>query len=598
MKTFKKLTSLLSPPERKHAGALLGMVLVMAFLDMLGVASILPFMAVLANPELVQTNVVLKSAFTSSRHIGIHTVEQFLFALGVAVFFLLLTSLAFKSLTTLFQSRFALMREYSIGKRLVEGYVNQPYSWFLSHHSSDLGKTILSEVAAVIGQGMLSLLTLISQSTVVVMMLTLLLLVEPLPALSLGVFLGLAYFAIFSVTSGWLKRLGRARTEANQERFSAVNEIFSASKEIKVGGFEQTYVQMFAKPAEIYAKGQATAQAIAQLPRYMLEATAFGGMLLVMLYLMAENRGFGSAVPIIALYAFAGYRLMPALQQIYHSLTQLRFIDPALDALYQELNSLQAVKAPADLITPLPVTQAIVLSDISYWYPNAPDAALKGVNINIPANSKVGFVGSTGSGKTTVADLILGLLEPHRGQLSVDGKPITKSNQCSWRRSIGYVPQHVFVADKSVAANIAFGLDAKDIDQNAVERAAKIANLHEFVVNNLAQSYGTTLGERGVRLSGGQRQRIGIARALYHNPKVLILDEATSALDNLTEQAVMKAVNNLSNEITIIMIAHRLSTVRQCDQIYLLAQGEVKASGTYERLIKSNAEFKLMANSA
>ena len=597
MKTFKKLFFLLTPPERKRVGVLIGMIQVMAFLDMLGVASILPFMAVMANPELVQTNIVLNSAFTSSHHIGIYTAEEFLFVIGMVVFVLLFTSLSFKALTTFLQSRFALMQEYSIGKRLVEGYLDQSYSWFLSHHSVDLGKTILSEVAAVIGHGMLSLMTLISQSTVVVMMLALLLIVEPLPALSLGVTLGLAYFVTYSIMSGWLKRLGQARSKANQERFSAVNEAFSASKEVKVGGFEQTYVQLFARPAEAYARGQATAQAIAQMPRYILEAIAFGSMLLVMLYLMAKSNGFESAVPIIALYAFAGYRLMPALQQIYHALTQLRFIEPALETLYEELNSLQVVRPPYSPIAPLHFTEAITLSGVSYRYPNATDAAIKGVNISIPLNSRVGFVGTTGSGKTTVVDVILGLLEPQRGQLSVDGEPITKSNQYAWRRSIGYVPQHIYLADNSVAANIAFGTNAKDIDQKAVERAAKIANLHEFVVNNLPQGYATTLGERGLRLSGGQRQRVGIARALYHNPKVLILDEATSALDNLTEQAVMEAVNNLGNEITIIMIAHRLSTVRQCDQIYLLERGEVRACGTYDELIKSNVEFKLMADS-
>jgi len=195
-------------------------------------------------------------------------------------------------------------------------------------------------------------------------------------------------------------------------------------------------------------------------------------------------------------------------------------------------------------------------------------------------------------------DVILGLLEPQEGTLKIDGQPITATNRRQWQQAIGYVPQHIYLADDSVAANIAFGVNTKDIDQQAVERAGKIANLHEFVINDLPQGYATTVGERGVRLSGGQRQRIGIARALYHNPQVLILDEATSALDNLTEQAVMEAVNNLGHDITIILIAHRLSTVRQCDQIYLLERGEVKASGNYDELNASNQQFKAMANHA
>jgi len=596
MKMFSKLITILTPPERKRAGVLMGMILVMAFLDVLGVASIMPFMAVLANPELVQTNAMLNTAFTISRHIGIHTTEQFLFVLGVLVFVLLVTSLAFKALTTYAQIRFALMREYSIGERLVEGYLYQPYSWFLNRHSADLGKTILSEVSTVIGNGMLPLMTLMAQSTVSVALLILLIFVDPLLSLSVGMVLGLTYAGIFAVVSGWLKHLGNARVKANQERFTAVSEAFGAAKEVKVGGLEQAYIQRFAKPAEIFAKGQSTAKIIAQLPRYVLEAIAFGGMLLVVLYLMAQSGSFASALPVIALYAFAGYRLMPALQQIYGAVTQLRFAGPALDALHADLMSLQPVH-PSPSQDAIALKQAITLNHIQYRYPNTPQPALKNLSLTIPAHSTVGFVGATGSGKTTTVDVILGLLETQEGALKIDGQPISAANRRQWQRTIGYVPQHIYLVDDSVAANIAFGVNPKDINLQAVERAAKIANLHKFVINDLPQGYATTVGERGVRLSGGQRQRIGIARALYHNPQVLILDEATSALDNLTEQAVMEAVNNLGHDITIILIAHRLSTVRQCDQIYLLEQGELKARGTYQELIRANDCFRAMAAS-
>jgi ABC-type multidrug transport system fused ATPase/permease subunit len=597
MQILNNLLSLLTSPERKRAGVLMGMTMVMAFLDMLGVASILPFIAVLATPELVQTNIALSTAFTTSHEIGIRTTEQFLFALGVLVFLLLVASMAFKALTTYAQIRFALMREYSIGKRLVEGYLHQPYSWFLNRHSAELGKTILSEVSTVISNGMLPLITLMAQSMVAVALLILLIIVDPLLALSVGLVLGLAYTGIFAVVSGWLKRLGQAGIKANQERFTAVSEAFGAAKEMKVGGLEQAYIERFAKPAEIFAKGQANASVIAQLPRFALEATAFGGMLLVILYLMVKSGSFAAALPIIALYAFAGYRLMPALQQIYGAFTQLRFAGPALDALYKDLISLQASNAQHGHSSPLVLTEAIQLNQVSYRYPNTPQYALKSVDLSISAHSKVGFVGATGSGKTTTVDVILGLLEPQKGALKIDGQPITAVNRRQWQRAIGYVPQHIYLADDSVAANIAFGVNPEDIDQQAVERAAKIANLHEFVSNDMSQGYATTVGERGVRLSGGQRQRIGIARALYHDPQILILDEATSALDNLTEQAVMEAVNNLGHNITIILIAHRLSTVRQCDQIYLLEQGEVKAQGTFEELTQANEQFRAMAAS-
>jgi ABC-type multidrug transport system fused ATPase/permease subunit len=596
MNTLNKLFDLLTPPERKRGSVLLVIILVMALLDMLGVASILPFMAVLANPALVETNTFLNMAYTAGNGVGINTTGQFFFLLGTLVFALLVTSLAFKAFTFYVQTRFAAMLEYSIGKRLVKGYLNKPYSWFLNHHSADLGKAILSEVSTVIGNCMIPMITLIAQGAVSLALLILLMMVDPLLALSVGFVLGLVYAGVFAVVSGWLERLGQARIQANQQRFKAVSEAFGAAKEVKVRVLEQAYIQRFAEPAEIYAKGQATVQLIAQLPRFALEAIAFGGMLLVILYLMSNSGDFAGALPIITLYAFAGYRLMPALQQFYGALTQLRYAGPALDALHRDLSCLDETTAPKqEDIKPLPLTQVIQLNRVSYRYPNALHPALKGIDISIRVHSTVGFVGATGSGKTTMVDVILGLLEPQEGHLSVDDRPITAANLRQWQRAIGYVPQHIYLADQSVAANIAFGQHVEYIDLHAVERAAKIANLHEFVVSELPQGYDTAIGEHGVRLSGGQRQRIGIARALYHNPRVLILDEATSALDNLTEQAVMEAVNNLGHDITIILIAHRLSTVRQCDQIYLMERGEVKAHGTFNELSQANERFRAMA---
>jgi ABC-type multidrug transport system fused ATPase/permease subunit len=278
---------------------------------------------------------------------------------------------------------------------------------------------------------------------------------------------------------------------------------------------------------------------------------------------------------------------------MYGAVTQLRFAGPALDALHSDLMSLQPAH-PSPSQDAIALKQAITLNQIQYRYPNAPQPALKNLSLTIPAKSTVGLVGATGSCKTTTVDLILGLLEAQEGTLAVDGQVITDHNKWAWQREIGYVPQQIYLADDTVAANIAFGMQVKDIDPAAVERAAKIANLHEFVTNELPQQYQTTVGERGVRLSGGQRQRIGIARALYHNPQVLILDEATSALDNLTEQAVMEAVHNLGHEITIILIAHRLSTVKACDTIFLLEKGELKAQGTYAELSESNHIFQKM----
>ena len=595
MQTFKKLLFLLSPDERKNAGFLLIMIMMMALLDVIGVASILPFMAVLTNPSIIETNLILNTMFQFSKIFGVENSQQFIFALGILVFLLLVFSLTFKALTTYAQMRFVLMREYSIGRRLIKGYLYQPYSWFLGRHSADLGKTILSEVGQVIGLGLGQMMELIAKGVVAIAIITLLIIVDPKLAFIVGLSLAGIYLFIFYFIRGYLRRIGNKRLENNQLRFTAVSEAFGAAKEVKVGGLEQTYIKSFSDSAKIFAQSQASSQVVSQLPRFILEAIAFGGILLITLYIMALTGSFNSALPVISLYVFAGYRLMPALQQIYSSFTQLTFVGPSLDKLTSDIKNLKPFNENQDKGV-LSLNKAINLKNIHYEYPNASRTALKNVNLSILAKSTVGIVGATGSGKTTTVDIILGLLEPQKGTLEVDGKVITQHNSRSWQRSIGYVPQHIYLSDDTIAANIAFGVEPHDIDLVAVEKAAKIANLHNFLIDELPEKYQTTIGERGVRLSGGQRQRIGIARALYYNPNILILDEATSALDSQTEKAVMDAVNNLRKDITIIIIAHRLATIKKCDKIFLLEKGQIKNEGTFEELKNINENFRMTVN--
>jgi len=594
MQTFKKLLFLLTPHERRRAGFLLIMISIMALFDMAGVASILPFMAVLTNPGLIETNFILNAMFEASNIFGVENNQQFIFALGILVFVFLIISLSFKALTYYAMVRFIHMREYTIGKRLIEGYLNQPYSWFLSRHSADLGKTVLSEVQQLILDGMRPLLELIAKGMVAIAIILLLIIVDPKLSLIVGFLLFGAYLITFYFVSNSLNRSGSKRLINNELRFTTVNEAFSASKEVKISGLEKAYVKRFSNSAKIYAQTHASRMIISALPRYILEAIAFGGILLMILYIMSETGSFNSALPIVSLYVFAGYRLMPAVQQIYESFTQLTFIGPSLDKLYDDLQNLKPFNENQDQDI-MPFNKSIILKNIHYNYPNTSRTALKDISLSISAKSTIGLVGATGSGKTTTVDIILGLLEPQKGTLEIDGKTITNQNSRSWQRSIGYVPQQIFLADDTIAANIAFGTEPKDVNQEAVERASKIANLHEFVINELPKQYQTTVGERGVRLSGGQRQRIGIARALYHNPQLLILDEATSALDNQTEKAVMDAINNLGKKITIILIAHRLGTVKKCDKIFLLEKSELKNEGTFEELIKINESFRINA---
>ena len=567
----------------------------MAILEMTGIASIMPLLSVLANPDVVETNRYLAAVFNK---LGFTDSGTFLYFLGLFTFVVLITSTTFKALTIYALLRFTHMRNYSLSRRLVVGYLRQPYEWFLNRHSADLGKTVLSEVEHVIQGAMIPMIQLIAQATVATALIIMLLIVNPWLAVIIATVLGSTYVLIYVLLRGYLLRIGSERVRANKDRFAAVQEAFGSIKDVKIGGLEVELLKRFESPAKPYALHQATSQVASYLPRYVLEVIAFGGMLLVILYLMADSDGLQKVLPLIGLYVFAGYRLLPALQQVYAQLANLRFSKPALDLLHADIQMLAAVDDGDQEFShakPMGLQNHVKLEHVTYSYPGAERPSLTDLNMEIHANTTVGIVGSSGSGKTTTVDLILGLLCPNTGNLFVDDNMINSKNVRAWQRSIGYVPQQIYLSDASVVANIAFGLPDEQIDLEAVEEAARIADLNDFIIADLPNGYETTVGERGVRLSGGQRQRIGIARALYRSPELLIFDEATSALDNIMEQAVMDAVRKLAHQKTIIIIAHRLSTVRACDEIFLLEQGRLDGQGTYEQLVAQNERFRAMA---
>ena len=466
------------------------------------------------------------------------------------------------------------MSQYKLSKYLVENYLRQPYDWFLNQHSADIGKTILSEVAIVIGKGLTNTIDFISSLTAVLFILGLLFFVDFKITVILGFTVGLIYFLIYKSLKNFLYLIGKNRLHDNKLRFISISEAFSAIKEIKVGGFEKIYTENFSNPASNFAIHSALSSSISQIPRFVLEALAFGGVMLLILYLMLQTGSFTKALPIISLYVFAGYRLIPAFQKIYNSYTQLLFVKPSIEKLYDDINLLKPHVISTEQNNFI-FKKLIELKNVNYNYPNTSRKTLKNINLKIKSNSVVGVIGATGSGKTTMVDIILGLLQPQNGTVLIDNKVLTKKNLKSWQKIIGYVPQHIFLSDDSIAANIAFGKKQNDINYIMVEKAAKIANLHDFILKELPQKYQTIVGERGIRLSGGQRQRIGIARALYNDPQLLILDEATSALDNQTEKIVMEAINNINKNKTIIIIAHRLNTIKNCDMILKLREGEI-----------------------
>lgn len=595
---YRKLYRILDERARKQAVLVFLFLIFVALVEMAGVASILPLIAVLSNPELIETNPLMSAAYN---WLGFDSLRLFYIFLASAVLVVLLGSLIVKAFGFWLQIKFTNSRNHALGFRLLRAYLYQPYEWFLNNHTSGMSASVLSEASQVVNGSLFPAMQVIAHGLVAIALVSLLVIADPWLALICVVVLGAAYGLIYLGVRKHLVAIGGRRRTASRARFAVVQEVLGGVKDVLIGNLERTSLERFRLESRTLARYMTRSKLLGEMPSFAMQGLVYGGMIAIMLYLLMARGGLQESLPVLTLYAFAGYRLMPTLQQLYKQLAELRFSRPTLDSIYDELRELEAsmVVVPESDQTTLPsIRKQLELRQIGFQYLRAAQPALVDVNLVIEAHSTVGVVGSTGSGKTTMIDLILGLLRPSSGELIVDGVVVTAGNVRSWQKMVGYVPQQIFLIDDSVAANIAFGVPKNQIDHAAVERAARVANLHDFIVTELPEGYETRVGERGVRMSGGQRQRIGIARALYRDPDVLILDEATSALDNLTERAVMDAVNNLGGKKTIVMIAHRLSTVRNCDQIVLMDKGKVAAAGTYDELIEGSDRFRQMAGVA
>lgn len=561
-KTIRKLLALIDRRERAQAAGLLALIILMAFVEVLGIASILPFMAVLSNPEVVETNRWLRAGYEM---LGFESVNRYLFFLGLVVLFILIASNTLKAVTRWATLHFSFMCGHLISKRLFTHYLNQPYSFFLERNSAHLSKNVLSEVQALVQNIFIPMMDLLARALVTVTVLGFLLFIDPLLAVIAAAVLGGAYAGIYLFFNKRVRRYGRDRQAAQGERYKIVNEAILGIKNIKLTAHEATYCQYYEAPSHRFADSQSKNGAIGEVPRYALEIIGFGGILLIILYLLLAGQGLAQALPLMALYALAGYRLMPNLQAIYAALNKLRFSGPILENITSELTPTSVALAPAAASVALPFRQTIRLSGIRFRYANTERDILNGIDLEIPANSTVGIVGKTGSGKTTLVDIILGLLRPTDGTITIDGVLLTDDYLRAWQQNLAYVSQHIYLCDDTVRQNIAFGTPDTDIDEARIRDAARMACLDRFIEDELPNGYDTIIGENGIRLSGGQRQRLGLARALYLNRPVLVLDEATSALDSETEDGVMAAIERLGGLRTIIMIAHRAGTLKICD---------------------------------
>ncbi|KQP55091.1 ABC transporter ATP-binding protein [Methylobacterium sp. Leaf108] len=580
MRALIDLVRILRPHERRRL-ALLAMGLAFAALfEVVGVASVVPFLTLVGDPS-AAAKVPYLAALRAT--MGLTDDRTFLMAMGAAALLAILTTSLINAGLTFATLLFTNLTGYGLARRLLARYLARERLFFARANSAELAKNVLSETDRLV-VGVLTPATVIaSRSFSALAVIGFLMAYAPRLALILGGGFGSLYVALYLVMRARLARLGAKAVADNERRYRVVQETFGALTELKLYGRAEAFAAGFDGPARAYARATAASLLTGQLPRFVMESLAFGGVVAVVLFALSQGLDTAGLLPLLGLFAFAGYRMLPAFQNIFLSLSLLRFYLPAVRVVVDELAGERSV--PPRTGDTLPFAREIRLAGVSFDYEPG-RRTLSALDLTIPAHTTVGLVGRTGSGKSTLVGLVLGILTPTSGTIAVDGVFLDEATLPAWQNRVGYVPQDVFLIDGTVTENIALGVPPEAVDHDAVRRAAGLAGL-DAVIAALPGGYGERVGERGARLSGGQRQRLGIARALYHDPDVIVFDEATSALDGETEAAVMAALDALAGRRTLILIAHRLASLERADTVHVLEAGRIVASGPPAAVIPS-----------
>lgn len=579
--TSRKIWELLGDSEHGSAIMLLGLMFIGMLLETLGVGLVIPALALLTQPDLASDHPALQPMLQSLGNPSQHALVVYGMLVLVGVYLIKALFLAYLVWR---QTKFAFGVQAQLSQRLFTVYMRQPYTFHLQRNSAHLMLNVVGEVS-VFTSTITQAMSLLTESLVLLGLCALLLVVEPLGALIVVSALGVASWGFHRLTRRRITRWGVARQHHEGLRIQHLQQGLGGAKDVKLLGREADFLEQYRVHNSQSARVGQLQATLQQLPRLWLELLAVSGLAMLVISMLAQGRALDAVLPTLGLFAAAAFRLIPSVNRVLGAVQTLRYGLAMIDTLYAEYRL--AAPEVAGARTPVkPFRAALELSNVTYAYPGASVAALNGVSLIIRHGESVGFVGSSGSGKSTLVDILLGLLTPNGGEVRVDGEDIQHALR-NWQNQIGYVPQSIFLTDDTLARNVAFGLPNVQIDEAGVWRAIRAAQLEDFV-GSLPMKLDTIVGERGVRLSGGQRQRIGIARALYHDPSVLVLDEATSSLDAATERDVMQSVRALQGRKTILIVAHRLSTVEHCDRLYRLEQGRVVEEGAPDTMLARN----------
>ena len=592
--TLKKLFYVLPKGDVLKLFVLFMLMLVAAALEVAGIGMIPAFVAIVADPARVLSAEWLQPVINM---LNISNSQDLLIWGSAALVGIFILKSVYIIVFNYFEARFIFNRRYTISYRLMRSYMQAPYTFHLQRNTAELLRNISQEINVLINNVVTNILMMGREGVVTLAILIFLFTLEPLITLLVISLSGFGAGTFILLNKKKMKEYGEEEQERRAEMIKAVNQGLGGIKEARVLNREEEFIDKFRIEAFQSTRLMAYLRFIQQIPRPVVETTAVVGMLMISVILVWEGRPMGAIISILTLFAMATVRLMPSVQQLVTMYTRLRYNIVSLDPVYNDLQEL--AEANVEFLKDrendkqLQLNDSIKISNVSYCYPNSEVQALENISLTVPKGKAVGFVGSSGAGKTTIVDVILGLLESNTGNILIDGTDI-QQNLSAWQKNLGYIPQSIYLADETLRSNIAFGLPKEEIDDEKVLNAIRLAQL-ETLIRHLPDGLDTILGENGTRLSGGQRQRVGIARALYHDPEVLVMDEATSALDNITEKQITNAIESLKGERTLIMIAHRLSTVKNCDMLYFMEHGKIVEQGTYDDLVHSNIRFREMA---
>jgi len=580
-KDIIKLWKYVSRKRKTQLVILFILMILSVFANIISIGSIIPFLSALTNPDLL-----LKQNWFIPiiKFLNIDSKNRLLFDLTILFILASIVASLINILLLWLNSRISAYIGTDLKTEIFKKTLSQSYEYHISHNSSELISLVTQKVGIVIAAGILHVLIMTTAFVNSVAIILTLIIINPMVAISAFVLLGGGYYIAGTLSKKLIHKNGEIIKQMQPLAVKMLQEGLGGIREILLDNNQNIFIKNYRDVAYKNELASMNNVFLGNLPKSIMEVFSIS-LIAILAYYMQIIKGDSQVLPTLGALALGAQRLLPSLQQIYFSWSLINGNLPLIEEVVNQL-CLDNDNNEDKKNSKLGFKEEIRLKNIYYKYPNSKKYVLNNLSLIIKKGQKVGFIGKTGSGKSTLVDIIMGLLYPHKGEMYIDKIKITKDNLSRWQKNIAHVPQMIFLSDASIAENIAFGIPKNEIDINRVKKAAKMACLDEFI-NNLPKGYDTEVGERGVQLSGGQRQRIGIARALYKQAKVIVFDEATSALDDETEKSVIDAINNLSDDLTIIMIAHRLTTLEECDLIYRLDNGKIVESGSYNKVIKN-----------